>query len=140
MERMIRNITIALVVILFVVQGYLFFKENDEKMYASQGEKMSETTWLYARDTLTIQVFGELPEVFQIWKNGEPLELTESSGGVFVMDVKTYDLIEISGKTVNDIAVEVSVTLKNDVFQENFYADIFDYTGGRVTVGWFVEK
>ncbi len=141
MERNIRKITFALVAILLVVQGYLFFKEYDGVAYASQGEKMSETTWLYARDTLMLEVTGQLPKDFQILKNGEPLAVEPDAGGCYVLEVKQHDLIEISGTAEGSNAwAEIRVTLKNGVFQEKYYADVFDYAGGSVTIGWFIEK
>lgn len=141
MERNIRKITFALVAILLVVQGYLFLKEYDGVAYASQGEKMSETTWLYARDTLTLEITGQLPKDFQILKNGVPLAVKPDAGGRYVLEVKQHDLIEISGTAEEGGSLaEIKVTLADGVFQEGFYADVFDYGGGSVTVGWFVEK
>ncbi len=140
MERKIQKITFALVAILLVVQGYLFFKEYDGGVYASQGEKMSETTWLYATDELILQVIGELPGDFQILKNGEPLAVRPDADGIYRVAVKQHDLIALSGAEESGALAEIRVTLKNGVFQEEYYADVFDYTGGRVTVGWFIEK
>lgn len=140
MERTVRNITFTLVAVLLAVQGYLFYKEYDGVAYASGGEQMSETTWLYATDEITIRTAGVLPQDFQIWKNGERLILQPDDSGAYIFTVKQHDLVELTGTDGNGALAEIQVTLRHGVFQESYYADVFDYTGGRVTVGWFVEK
>lgn len=140
MESVVRKITFALVAILVMVQGYLFFEEYDAVAYATQGEKMSESTWLYERDTLFLQVTGVLPSDFQVLKNGEKISLQPDKNGNYALEVKTYDLIEISGMQGTGALAEIKVWVEKGVFQEKYYADTFDYTGGRVTIGWFVEK
>ena len=140
MERTVRKIAFTLVIILLVAQGYLFYKQYHEEAYAAQGEQMSETTWLYAKDTLHLQVKGQLPADFFVLKNGEPLALQPDANGNYTLEVREYDLIAIEGSQLIDATAEITVKMEKGVFQEKFYADVFDYTGGSVTVGWFVEK
>lgn len=140
MERTVRKIAFTLVIILLVVQGYLFYKHYHEEAYASQGEQMSETTWLYARDQLHLQVKGQLPADFRILKNGEALALQPDAQGNYSLEVREYDLVALGGSLEAGTAAEITVKLKKNIFQEKFYADVFDYVGGSVTVGWFVEK
>lgn len=140
MERTVRKIAFTLVIILLVAQGYLFYKQYHEEAYATQGEQMWETTWLYAKDTLHLQVKGQLPADFSVLKNGEPLALQPNAQGNYILEVREYDLIAIEGSQLIDATAEITVKLEKGVFQEKFYADVFDYAGGSVAVGWFVKK
>ena len=68
------------------------------------------------------------------------MALQPDANGNYTLEVREYDLIAIEGSQLIDATAEITVKMEKGIFQEKFYADVFDYTGGSVTVGWFVEK
>ena len=147
MERSVFKIGLLLVTIVVILQVFVFYEEYEKFDYAPHtGVLMKEDTYLYVYDELTIESLGEvLLEDLVIYKNGEiiarGLNMTRT------LTVKEKDLIEISldkKHFSNDeqgiVSVEIRLSLRDKLFNEKFYVDCFDYSGGRVTIGRFIEQ
>ena len=123
---------------LLTVQSAIFLREYDGAEYAGEGVKMEEETYLYVYDEMTVQV-GTNPKLknLTLYKNGEIIagNLNEP----YTIRVKENDLIQMSAD-ITEQSVIVRVFLKNNLFDEKFYASVFEYNGGDVTLGMLIAK
>lgn len=134
MERFWFKFGIFLVAVVLVIQGYVFFREYENTEYADGGREMSEETYLYPFDQLTVAVHGELDDL-QLLKNGEVIRRTLSEP--FQFEVRENDLIEVKAKANGKSAV-IELKLEQGIFDPRYYVDLFDFEGGQVTAGRFI--
>ena len=132
---------VLLIVLVIVLQVVIFRKEYDGTEYADKGVKMTEDTYLYTYDELTVWIEGEnnLHNLI-LYKNGEP-----AARGLTVpctIAVRKNDLVEISADVLSEegaVPVEVHLSLKSNAFNENFYVSVFDFSGGSTIIGRFID-
>ena len=137
MERFLYRTGIVLTVILIAVQGYIFYDGYEKTEYSDRGKVMTEETYLFAHDELTISVAGDLKNAV-LYKNGEAV--ARNFGEAYTISVRENDLLQLKADEEEEIGAIVTLSLLNGVFDEKYYVKDFDFFGGFVTIGRFVLK
>ena len=143
-------IGLCLIAVVIGIQTYVFINWHDGREYSGDGEHMTENTWLFRYDRLTVSVQGE-DDFGEVWlyRNGERVE--EILNEAHSLNVKENDLIQLKSvgsevpadienlhDTENLRSVEVQLEIQYNIFDSRFYVDLFDFHGGTVTVGRFI--